>query len=240
MTDVDQQIARTNAFLDRTRDRYAAVSKRERARRGREFAGRLSRVAAADIALVIGAMVFGWFIPLGMGGALVVMALLIAATLLFALLPVTAEPRAEKLAEAPIRSLPLSTERWLEAQRPALPAPARTLADSIGARLETLAPQLATLDEREPAAAEIRKLLGEQLPELVKGYARVPEPLRGVDHNGRTPDQQLVEGLKLIDEEIDEMSAKLAQGDMDLLATRSRYLQIRYGDENMGSAPGAH
>jgi hypothetical protein len=36
--------------------------------------------------------------------------------------------------------LPAQTERWLEAQRPALPAPAVRLVDSIGQRLEQLSP----------------------------------------------------------------------------------------------------
>ena len=38
-------------------------------------------------------------------------------------------------------------------------------------------------------------------------------------------------GLKLIDEEIAEMTAKLAQGDLDSLATRGRYLEIKYRDD---------
>ncbi len=134
-----------------------------------------------------------------------------------------------------LKALPLRTEQWLETQRPALPAPARTLADSIGVKLETLAPQLAELSEESPAANEVRKLVGEQLPELVKGYQRVPESLRAVERNGRTPNQQLEDGLKLIDDEIAEMSAQLAEGDLDLLATKGRYLQIKYqGDETFG------
>ena len=32
-----------------------------------------------------------------------------------------------------------------------------------------------------------RDLSGEQLPELVKGYQRVPQPLRTVERNGLTP-----------------------------------------------------
>jgi hypothetical protein len=103
-------------------------------------------------------------------------------------------------------------------------------------RLETLAPQLATLDEREPAAAEVRKLIGEQLPELIKGYARVPEPLRGVDRNGKTPDAQLAEGLQLIDQEISQMSAQLAEGDLNLLATRGRFLEIKYRDDDLSGS----
>jgi hypothetical protein len=79
---------------------------------------------------------------------------------------------------------------------------------------------------------EVRKLIGEQLPELVKGYSRVPEPLRRVERNGLTPDQQLAQGLQLIDDEIAEMTSQLAQGDLDALATRGRFLQIKYqGDE---------
>jgi hypothetical protein len=78
----------------------------------------------------------------------------------------------------------------------------------------------------------VRKLIGEQLPELVKGYQRVPEPLRTLERNGLTPDQQLAQGLQLIDDEIAEMTAHIAQGDLDALATRGRYLQIRYADES--------
>ena len=87
------------------------------------------------------------------------------------------------------------------------------------------------LPDDEPAAAEVRKLVGEQLPELVRGYQRVPEPLRRVERNGRTPDQQLVDGLKIIDTEIAAMTQQLAQGDLDSLATRERYLQIKYQGE---------
>jgi hypothetical protein len=78
----------------------------------------------------------------------------------------------------------------------------------------------------------VRKLVGEQLPELLKGYARVPLPLRGVERNGKTPDAQLAEGLQLIDREISEMSSQLAQGDLDSLATRGRFLEIKYRDDD--------
>ncbi|MBA17285.1 MAG: hypothetical protein CMN73_13160 [Sphingomonas sp.] len=233
-TDVDRQLARSSEFLDRTRERYGSLSKRAKKRRDAEILKRLGRIAGADFAIVIVAMIFGWFVPLGMGGALLVMALLIATTLALAIFPLVEAPSAEKLVQVPLKALPLRTEQWLETQRPALPAPARTLADSIGVKLETLAPQLAELSEESPAANEVRKLVGEQLPELVKGYQRVPESLRAVERNGRTPNQQLEDGLKLIDDEIAEMSAQLAEGDLDLLATKGRYLQIKYqGDEGI-------
>jgi hypothetical protein len=113
-----------------------------------------------------------------------------------------------------------------------MPAQAARQVDGIGQRLETLGPQLAGLDENTPAAGEIRKLLADNLPGLVESYARVPAPLRTVERNGKTPDQQLAEGLAVIDREIAQMTEQLASGDLDLLATRGRYLQIKYqGDD---------
>lgn len=233
-TDVDRELSRIGNTLDRVRARTdLAVSGRNRQHKEAEVVRRIGRIAMADGVIVLGAIVFALAVaPLGMMGAMLVALLLIAATLIFAVMPASAPVNAEKLAEIPLKALPRSTERWLESQRPALPAPVRGLVDSIGVKLETLTPQLATLDENSPAASEVRKLVGEQLPELVKGYARVPEPLRRVERNGLTPDQQLAQGLQLIDDEIAEMTAQLAQGDLDALATRGRYLQIRYqGDD---------
>ena len=232
MTDVDRQIARATEFLDARRDQ--AVAQRQRRRRSATLAKRAGLIVGADTAIVLAAILVGWFAPIGMGGALLVAALLVIVTLLLGFVSLETPVKVEKLAEVPLKALPLRTEQWLETQRPALPAPMRTLLDDIGVRLETLAPQLATLDEREPAAAEVRKLVGEQLPELLRGYARVPQPLRTVERNGKTPDAQLAEGLKLIDQEISEMSAQLAQGDLDSLATRGRFLEIKYRDDGLG------
>ena len=39
---------------------------------------------------------------------------------------------------------------------------------------------------------------------------------------------------KKIDEEIAEMTAQLAQGDLDALATRGNFLQIKYKDDELG------
>lgn len=234
MTDVDRQIARSTEYLDRTRERSKSLSARRRKRQGTEIITRLTRIGFALFAILMSAMVLGWFVPLGIGGAMLVMAALIAATLILAIFPLTPEVKPEALVQVPLKHLSLKTEQWLETQRPALPAPAQTLVDGIGVRLEGLAPQLATLNEAEPAAAEVRKLVGEQLPELLKGYARVPVALRGVERNGKTPDAQLADGLKVIDEQIAGMSAQLAEGDLNLLATRGRYLEIKYREDGLG------
>jgi hypothetical protein len=229
VTDVDRQIARAGELLERTRAGREALVKRRR--QGTAIARRLTLAASADLAIVVAAIAIGWFVPLGMGGALLVGALLVAVTLFLLFATLTPAVRAEQLTQVPLKALPLMTEQWLDTQRKLLPAPAQTLVDGIGVKLETLSPQLATLDEREPVAAEVRKLIGEQLPELLKGYAKVPPPLRGVARNGKSPDAQLADALKLIDDEIGDMSAQIAQGDLDSLETRGRFLEIKYREE---------
>ena len=78
---------------------------------------------------------------------------------------------------------------------------------------------------------EARRLIGEQLPAFLRDYERVPEPLRRVERNGRTPDAQLVDGLRLIEQEIGDMTQRLAQADLDSLSTRGRFLEMKYREE---------
>ena len=232
MPSSDEIMARANELLDRAAANRAAGSYDPKRRRQKEseVGRRLTRIGIANGLIIAAAVVFALAIsPLGLLGAVGVAALMLVATLLLAALPAGAPaPSTEKLRQTPLAALPAQTERWLEAQRPALPAPALTLIDQIGIRLETLQPQLATLSDDHPAAAEVRKLISEQLPEFVNGYRSVPPPLRTVERNGKTPDAQLTDGLKVIEREIGDMTEQLAEGALDQLATRGRFLEIKY------------
>ncbi len=236
MSEVDDAIASARASWSRiSDDRTGAVipraPSRGRARQTQAIGKRLTRIVVVDAVILISAMVIGWIAPLGIGGAMLVMALLVAATMLLAVWPADRAPTTERLASVEIKGLPAQTERWLEAQRPALPAPAIPLVDRIGLRLETLAPQLARFADDAPEAIEVRKLVGEQLPAFVKDYEKVPASLRTTPRNGRTPDAELVAGLSLIEREIGEMTARLAETDLDSLATRGRFLEMKYRDD---------
>ncbi len=243
MTEVDEQIARARATLarlgqdyggparDQLRDQYRVHGKRLK-RKAVGAGQRLAFIAIVNAIILIAAGAAGMVFPLGIFGALGVLLLMVAATLLIAMAPAARAPSEKSLREVDIKALPAKTERWLDAQRPTLPAPARALVDQIGLRLETLSPQLGRLEGRDEEAYEVRRLIGEQLPAFVNDYARVPEPLRKVERNGRTPDAELVSGLKLIEQEIADMTRRLAQDDLDNLATRGRYLEVKYrGDE---------
>ena len=227
----DDVLTKAGEVLGRATDTRLGAGRLAPAPRGERrarAARRLGRAAALEVAIIVAAIVVGFFHPLGIFGALAVLLLMIAVPVLLLLAPTERAPAPEQLRTADLKALPRQTERWLAAQRPALPAPAVPIVDRIGARLDQLAPQLATLDARAPAAEELRSLVAEQLPEFVRGYQRVPATLRTTPRNGKTPDAQLVDGLQLIERQIAEMSEQLAQGDLDTLATRGRYLEIKY------------
>lgn len=142
-------------------------------------------------------------------------------------LPAGAVPALPKVSE--IAQLPSQTDDWLEQQRSFLPYAAQTRLDSIGQRLEQLAPQVSKLDPNQPAASELRRLLGEELPELVNAYRKVPAGLQQKPlYEGPSPEKQLLEGLATIDEQIGRMHERLATEDLHALATHQRYLDMKY------------
>lgn len=240
MSEVDKISMLGNAAIERSRERRRPIGTKSVALRREHLFKKLGRVLVAGGVVLLGAALFGALIqPLGFTGLLALFVLLVGVAVLFGKWPPFPEPRQADLPRTDLKQLAGRTEIWLEAQRPALPAPARQLVDGIGVQLDLLAPQLQTLDASTPAAANIRKLVGEDLPELVAGYQRIPAGLRTEAHAGRTPDDTLVGGLKMLEREIGDAARSLASGELDKLATRERYLQLKYqglDDEDGNSA----
>lgn len=205
------------------------IGMKSRALRRAHFYGKVARAAMAVGVVLVGAGIIGAVIDgIGFWGVMITALLGTAAAYMLLRYPEMPMPTAESLRQTDLGTLAGKTEIWLEAQRPALPAPAIPIVQAIGLRLDALAPQLQALDESNPASREVRKLVGEHLPELINSYKRIPEPLRRQDNGGKTPEQQLVDGLKRIDLEIETMTSQIARGELDKLATRERFLEIRY------------
>ncbi|MDP1028092.1 hypothetical protein Q5H91_12790 [Sphingomonas sp. KR1UV-12] len=239
MSEVDDAIAAARASWARISEPGAAPLPRSSVRSRAAAGRRLKRIGMAAVAILIAGLVAGLVLPSGIGimGFFLILCAMVAATVLLSVWPATTErapPPPDKLRTVDIKALPAQTERWLNAQRMMLPAPAQHLVDRIGDRLGTLSPQLARVEPEGEAAQDIRRLVGEQLPAFVGDYARVPEPLRRTERNGRTPDAALVDGLALIEREIAGMTERLAQGDLDSLQTRSRYLELKYKGDSEG------
>jgi len=166
---------------------------------------------------------------IGVTGVILALAAAVAAVLFFSFVPKLKTPSRDILRGSDVKSLVGRTELWLEQQRPALPAPAVQLVDQIGGQLDALGLQLDGLADNTPAAVEVRRLVGDHLPELVSTYTSIPRHLRGEASGGRSPDQQLTESLGKISTEIDSVTRQLASGAIDNLAIKTRYLDYKYG-----------
>jgi len=204
--------------------RRSAALKREHAlKRVKAFGVTVAGIFAAVIAA--GIVLDG----IGITGVILAFAAMVAASLFFAFVPKIKVPTREALRGSDVKSLVGRTELWLEKQRPALPAPAVQLIDTIGLQLDALGSQLDGLTDNAPAALEVRKLVGDHLPELISTYTSIPRHLRGEAQGGSSPDQHLVDSLGKISTEIDSVTRQLASGAIDNLAIKTRYLDYKYG-----------
>jgi hypothetical protein len=235
MANSDRVIADAEALLRRVSPEGRQYAERQRRRRMNAMTRTARRLIVATGAIL--AAMFAWGLaigPVGQFGLLAAVAAIVIAWVVIVSMSREPEETPQRLAQSDLPLLPSRTEAWLQRQRPALPAPAARLVDGIGLKLETLTPQLAGLDPAEPAAAGIRKLLAQELPELIEGYARVPQNLRKLERDGPSPDRQLLDGLSLVDRQLAEMSEDLASGDLRALATQQRYLELKYKDGEEG------
>lgn len=209
----------------------ASIGRRSAQLKRQHLLARLQRALFAIAAVVVATMGVGVVLNgIGLGGLLlaVIAAVVIGGVLLS--YPRLTVPEQTQLGQGSLRSIVGKTELWLESQRPALPAPAVGLIDHIGVQLDALGLQLDRIGEDQPAAIEIRKLVGEDLPGLVSTYTAIPRQLRSEPHSsGGTPDAALTESLGRISGEIESVTRQLASGTIDDLAIKARYLDYKYG-----------
>ncbi len=237
MSQSDRIMAQADEILRRVSPQARELARRQRIRRQQAFVRRLRTAVLLALGAIVAMFAAGAFFS-SLGFAWGMLTLVIAFLVVVGVMIAGSEPEVtqEKLMESELPALPRNTESWLTKQRAALPPPATRRLDAIATKLEELRPQLQNLDPREPAAVEVRRLVGVELPELVEGYKRVPNHLRReASHGGRTPENQLVEGLGIVEEEIGRMTRQLASGELDALATQGKFLELKYrGDEDLG------
>lgn len=221
------------------RELPSSIGRASRKLKQRHLFKKLRNILIAIFAIWIGAGILGTIVSgIGFMG---VMALIVASVVAVAVLgkyPKMKVPqRADLSRSTDARQLVGRTELWLEAQRPALPAPAADMVGKIGVQLDSLGLQLDGIDPNHPAAREVRTLVGETLPEMVDSYRRIPQHLRAEQRAGAAPDDQLVGGLGKISDEIERVTRQLAEGSLDDLAIKTRYLDYKYGGEDVALPP---
>ncbi|KPF60362.1 hypothetical protein IP88_15940 [alpha proteobacterium AAP81b] len=232
MADPDQVVARNDERLRRLKIGEAAqVARARRRERAQATLGkRVGRGAGVVGALVLAVIVWGLLVgPIGIGGLMLVFLAGLVATAL-AVLSVGTPPEPTRLGEAVPAALPAATDAWLDRRRRELPALAAPQLDAISAQLATLETQLARVPAGDPVAQDVSRLLAKHLPELVESYTRVPaeQRKRTIETDGRTLDAALVDGLKVVEEELARASDSLAEGDRDALVVQGKFLESRY------------
>jgi hypothetical protein len=198
----------------------------------RHWVKKLMRTALAVFTVLFAAAVAG-IIGGGIGflGILLTFLAVIVATAVFLTFPRMKPPRRADLNRGNVKQMVGRTELWLEHQRAALPPPAIAVVDDLGVQLDELGLQLQTVDQSHPQVREIRKLVGEILPETVDSYKAIPAHLRREERAGTTPERQVTESLEKISAEIGSITRQLAEGSLDDLAIKHRYLGTRYGPD---------
>lgn len=235
-SDSDRTLAAARASLTHQRAggrRSAPIGKRSADLRRSHAMRKLGRVAVAVVAILLAAMTAGLILDgIGFAGVMLTGLAILAAVVLFSVFPGIKVPDRADLNRGNVKALVGNTELWLERQRPALPPPAVQVVDRLGLQLDALGLQLQQQDENHPAVGEVRKLVGEILPEVVSTYTAIPQYLRTERSAGRSPDEELVGSLEKISTEIDGVTRQIAAGAIDKLAIRSRYLDYKYGEDD--------
>lgn len=229
LTSQSDQILADAAAVKRRVQSGPSIGSKSRALKREHLWKKIAAIAIAIGVILVTAGVIGAIIDgIGFYGVMLTVLAAIVATVVLGSSMKLRVPTPEKLAKEPLKVLAGKTEIWLESQRPALPAPAVNLIDNIGVQLDMLAPQLQTLEENSEPAREIRKLVGEHLPELITGYRKIPVAMRQEKRGERTPDEQLLHGLGVIEREIASATRTISEGDADKLAIRGRFLELKY------------
>jgi hypothetical protein len=191
---------------------------------------KVRNVALAICAIWLGAGIAGAFFDgIGFWGVMAVVITTAIAVGVFSSFPKVKTPKRAELKLGNPQQMVARTELWLEAQRPALPPAAQAIIDQLGVQLDALGLQLANVAADHPAMDEVRELVGEYIPETIDNYRKIPATLRGEQHAGKTADERLTESLSKLSGEVDRVTRRLAEGALDDLAIKSRYLEYRYG-----------
>jgi len=202
--------------------------------RAKYFLGALAVIFAT---MTVSGLLLG---GIGFTGVMMVALAVMAAAFVFGNYPKVKVPKREELKQGSPQEMVANTELWLEQQTPALPAPAISVVERLGVQLDALGLQLETIDAQHPAMHDVRELVGEYIPETIDNYRKIPEHLRAEKHTGKSADERLTDSLGKLSGEIDRVTRQLAEGAMDDLAIKDRYLEYRYGgaealeDKNAG------
>ena len=244
MTDVTDKVERAIARFDRVTNQLDQrggpsrdAARREQRRLNAGLGRTLLKVAITVAVIWLVTIVIGLVKPIGVFGFLA--ALLVTGVVAAVLI---ARGGREAISPpAPSTDLPNAAmvdrfDSYIYRVRGALPAPAQAELDQISRILPSLKQTLGRVETLDPSAQDARRLMSIHLPGLVERYVHVPPAYRQEqDGEGKTVDQRLVEGLAAGRSALGEVSEQLARADVAALETQGRFIQSRYGEQQIES-----
>jgi hypothetical protein len=237
----DRAIAHANAVFQRLDERKGAVNdaaRRERQRLNADLKRRAAQIAVAIGIISLATIVLGLILPTGIGmfGFLAAVGLAVGIVGLLAVIPSSDRSAAPPPTSLPNGEMVQRFDSYLYRARRALPAPAQAEVDSISAILPSLKQTLERVDTLDPNAQDARRLMSLHLPGLLDRYMHVPAAYRNErDGEGLTADQRLTEALAASRTALGEIGEQLARADMAAFETQGRFIESRYGREEMDS-----
>jgi hypothetical protein len=235
--ELERVLYETEDFLRRaigSPTRHAA-KKRRMQRKMEEFGRRAKRsglVAAALLLLLLGVslyspgLFFAWLFA-------VPVILFVAIMLMFQ--PTRQAQRMESEARLTPQNLPLPelavrAEEGLLDRCDDLPGRALPAADRIMANLRELQPHLHQLGPADEAlAGDLRRLVGQHLPQLIDSYLALPATARAT---GSESGRRITESLGIVADEMDHLldrCCREVQSDFD---THNRFIESRYREDD--------
>jgi len=234
---VDRSIDHATDIMRRVDERSGAVraaAQRERQRLNSDLKSRVARIGVAVGLVSLATIIIGLIMPIGMFGFLAAVGLAVGIVALLAFMPSN-----ERRADAPSPDLPNGAmvqrfDSYLYRTRAALPAPAQAEIDQLSQVLPSLKQTLERVDTLDPNAQDARRLMSIHLPGLIDRYANVPAAYRGEpDGEGKSADERLVEALAASRAALGDISEKLARSDMAAFETQGRFIESRYGRDEI-------
>lgn len=138
-------------------------------------------------------------------------------------------PSKARIVRARSSDLPAEVLSWLSRRRALMPREARLPLDRIVDRLEALELPLRGTSLDEATSTRLRKLLVDDLTGLLEHYKKLPPHLQTeARHGGATPREHLVLGLETIEAELSRIQDRISVDDLHSLATKRRYLELKY------------
>jgi hypothetical protein len=219
------------ARLDGKTPEARAAARRTSGRTIRSLGKRVGAFALTVAALIAATFAFGLIVgPIGWTGLFLVSIAILFVLIFFSVWP-SGHRQVEFSEQLPTRTVIQQLDALLVRRRTALPAPAARRVDAISQQLPLLENRLGEVDALDPLAQDARRLMGKHLPELIERYERVPAAYRQQrDGAGMTVDERLVASLDAAREALDDIGARLAQGDLTAFETQGRFIESRYKD----------